>query len=44
VDISSTEIRERLATGHSIRYMVTDSVYDYIRRRGMYGIQPRRTD
>ncbi|MCJ8011468.1 nicotinate-nucleotide adenylyltransferase [Paenibacillus sp. KQZ6P-2] len=44
VDISSTEIRERLATGHSIRYMVTDSVYDYIRRRGLYGIQPRRTD
>ncbi|MWV45340.1 nicotinate-nucleotide adenylyltransferase [Paenibacillus sp. HJL G12] len=44
VDISSTEIRERLTTGHSIRYMVTDSVYDYIRRRGLYGIQPRRTD
>ncbi|MDR0267941.1 nicotinate-nucleotide adenylyltransferase [Paenibacillus sp.] len=44
VDISSTEIRERLATGHSIRYMVTDSVYDYIRRRGLYGIQPGRTD
>ncbi|GIP25062.1 putative nicotinate-nucleotide adenylyltransferase [Paenibacillus sp. J23TS9] len=44
VDISSTEIRERLATGHSIRYMVTDNVYDYIRRSGLYGIRPGRTD
>lgn len=30
VDISSTEIRERLAKGHSIRYFVSLPVYDYL--------------
>lgn len=38
VDISSTEIRERAETGHSIRYMVPDRVYEYILRSGIYGI------
>lgn len=35
--ISSTDIRGRLAAGLSIRYLVPDSVHDYIRRRGLYG-------
>lgn len=40
VDISSTEIRERAETGHSIRYRVPEPVYEYIIRSGIYGIQP----
>ncbi|AZK46761.1 nicotinate-nucleotide adenylyltransferase [Paenibacillus lentus] len=38
VDISSSMIRSRLAAGHSIRYMVPDSVYDYMIRSGLYGL------
>lgn len=44
VDISSTMLRERSAGGRSIRYMVPEPVYDYIQRRGLYGIQPRVAD
>lgn len=40
VDISSSEIREKAETGHSIRYMVPEPVYEYIIRSGIYGIQP----
>lgn len=44
VDISSSMIRKRAAGGQSIRYMVPDSVYDYIVRSGIYGIQPGATN
>lgn len=40
IGISSTLIRERAAGGQSIRYMVPEPVYELIRRRGYYGIQP----
>ncbi|MHA0855733.1 nicotinate-nucleotide adenylyltransferase [Paenibacillus sp. CMAA1364] len=39
VDISSSSIRQKAENGHSIRYMVPERVYDYILRRGFYGIQ-----
>lgn len=44
VDISSTMLRQRAADGRSIKYMVPDRVYDYVQRRGLYGIQPGSTD
>lgn len=44
VDISSTMLRERLAAGKSIRYMVPEAVFDYVQRSGLYGIQPRSAD
>jgi len=36
VDISSTEIRTRVARGQSIRYLTPDRVCDYIRQHGLY--------
>jgi nicotinate-nucleotide adenylyltransferase len=41
VDISSTEIRRRLHLGLSVRYLVTDSVLDYIYKHGLYGTKTR---
>jgi len=36
IGISSTEIRKRIAKGQSVRYMVPDSVAEYINRHGLY--------
>ena len=36
VDISSTDIRNRVAGGRSIRYLTPDSVCDYITAHGLY--------
>ncbi|NWL86964.1 MULTISPECIES: nicotinate-nucleotide adenylyltransferase [unclassified Paenibacillus] len=41
VDISSSLIRKRSAAGHSIRYMVTEEVYEYIIRSGLYAIHSK---
>jgi len=40
VDISSSLVRKRLASGKSVRYMVPDEVHEYIVRSGLYGLQP----
>jgi nicotinate-nucleotide adenylyltransferase len=34
--ISATDIRRRLASGRSIRYLVPDVVADYIAEHGLY--------
>jgi len=37
IDISSSEIRKRCEMNESIKYLVPDSVEEYIRRCGLYG-------
>ena len=36
-EVSSTEVRERIASGRSVRYLLPDAVERYVRRRGLYG-------
>ncbi len=36
LEISSSDIRARIAAGKSIRYLVPESVEHYIRRRDLY--------
>lgn len=38
VDISSSLIRRQIAVGQSVRYMVPETVYEYMIRGGLYGI------
>jgi len=40
MEISSTEIRERIASGRSIRYWVPDAVAEYIARHRLYRDEP----
>lgn len=37
LDISASDLRRRVARGESIRYLVPDSVIDYIEKHGLYG-------
>jgi nicotinate-nucleotide adenylyltransferase len=37
IDISSSLVRERAASGRPIRYLVPDKVADYVEARGLYG-------
>ena len=36
MSVSSTEIRERIRKGKSVRYMVPDEVLSYIEEKGFY--------
>ncbi len=44
MDITSSEIRKRLERGKSIRYLVTDKVFDYIRERRLYTHESDRSE
>ena len=45
VDISSTDIRDRLRRDRPVRYMVPDNVADYIHRMGVYDpLSPRQPE
>lgn len=37
LDISATRVRELIGEGKSVRYIVTDRVYEYITKQGLYG-------
>lgn len=36
IDVSGTDIRNRVCRGESVRYLVPEPVADYIRERGLY--------
>ena len=36
IEVSSSQIRHRVKSGLTIRYMVPDSVWDFINKKGMY--------
>ncbi|MGB3330499.1 MAG: nicotinate-nucleotide adenylyltransferase, partial [Thermomicrobiales bacterium] len=36
LEVSSTDLRRRVAEGYSIRYLVPERVFEYIRQRGLY--------
>lgn len=38
LDISSTNLRERAASGKSLRWLAPDAVVDYIHRNALYGV------
>lgn len=40
LEVSSTEIRQRLAAGRSVRYLVPDPVLAIVRERGLYRTPP----
>ena len=40
IDISATNIRERIALGQSIRYLVPEAVHRYIEQRELYRAEP----
>jgi nicotinate-nucleotide adenylyltransferase len=40
LDISGTEIRARIASGRSVRYLLPDAVLDYINDHGLYRSRP----
>jgi nicotinate-nucleotide adenylyltransferase len=40
IEISSSLVRRRAAAGHAIRYLVPDSVADYIASEGLYAGAP----
>ncbi len=44
LDISSSDLRQRVAEGRSIRYLVPDPVRDLIAQRGLYGAGGGRAD
>ncbi|ARI76994.1 nicotinate-nucleotide adenylyltransferase [Halobacillus mangrovi] len=39
IEISSSNIRERLFSGNSVRYLVPDSVYHFIKEHKLYGAE-----
>lgn len=39
LSISATDIRKQIATGHSARYLLPDSVWSYIKNHGLYGFR-----
>lgn len=41
-ELSSTEIRQRLITGRSVKGMIPESVESYIREQGLYGTSKRQ--
>lgn len=41
IDISSSTIRQRLASGRSIRFLVPEAVREYVEAHGLYGFHRR---
>ena len=44
LDISATDIRRQISMGKNPRYLLPDSVYDYVKQQGIYSIGPIQHD
>ena len=42
LDISATDIRQRVSCGKSVRYLTPPNVIDYIEKNGLYSTGPER--
>lgn len=40
LEISATDIRKQIAMGKSPRYLLPDNVYEYVKKRGTYSVNP----
>ncbi|MCD7778287.1 MAG: nicotinate-nucleotide adenylyltransferase [Clostridiales bacterium] len=40
LEISSTDIRTKIASGKSVRYIIPESISEYIENKGLYGFKP----
>lgn len=41
IEISSTDIRDRIRSNKSIKYLVTSEVEEYIKQKGLYKVEPK---
>ena len=44
MDISSTAIRDNIACGKSVKYLISDNVYSYIKKNNLYTDNESKTD
>lgn len=39
LEVSATQVRDRISSGHNPRYLIPNRVWDYIQEKGLYGFE-----